>query len=153
MREIKHIKSSEVFLHKFEEPVKVASRKLVFFASLIIIAGLVSGFGLSYFSQKGNKTAGTLSSDKGGGKKTIVGSADTKIFRDQAEGTLEAGGINGEGTHKLVRSGGESQTVYLTSSVLDLNEFVGRKVRVWGETQAAQKAGWLMDVGRVETIE
>jgi hypothetical protein len=34
-----------------------------------------------------------------------------------------------------------------------LNEFVGKKVRVWGETHAGKKAGWLMDVGRVEALD
>ena len=68
------------------------------------------------------------------------------------EGNLESGGINGEGTHKLIRPGGDSQTVYLTSSVLDLNQFVGKKVKVWGQTFSAKKAGWLMDVGRVEVL-
>jgi len=66
---------------------------------------------------------------------------------------LEQGGIEGEGSHKLTREGGESQTLYLTSTVVDLEQFVGRKVQVWGETFAAQKAGWLMDVGRVKVLE
>jgi hypothetical protein len=38
----------------------------------------------------------------------------------------------------------------MTSSVVDLSLVLDKKVKVWGETQAAQKAGWLMDVGRVE---
>lgn len=84
---------------------------------------------------------------------TIVGIADEKTFRDSAEGKLEKGGIEGEGSHHLVRPGGESQYVYLTSSIVDLDKFVGRKVEVWGETFSAQKAGWLMDVGRVKVLE
>ena len=52
-----------------------------------------------------------------------------------------------------MRPGGESQNVYLTSSVVDLDLFVDHKIRIWGETFSAQKAGWLMDVGRVEVIE
>lgn len=87
------------------------------------------------------------------GKGTKVGVADEKTFRDNAEGKLEKGGVNGEGSHRLIRPGGESQNVYLTSSVIDLDQFVGRKVKVWGETFAAQKAGWLMDVGKLEVLE
>ncbi len=68
-------------------------------------------------------------------------------------GTLEKGGIDGEGTHKLIREGGESQTAYLTSSIIDLDPLVGKKVQVWGETFKGQKAGWLMDVGRVKVLE
>lgn len=146
------IQSGNILMHKFEETTQVASKNLIIFAIIIVIAGIISGYALTYITHKSFSGATGLL-DKTGSKKTVVGSADTKTFRDQAEGILESGGINGEGTHKLIRSGGESQTVYLTSSVLDLSEFVGKKVRVWGETHAGQKAGWLMDVGRVETIE
>ena len=65
---------------------------------------------------------------------------------------LKKGGIEGEGAYHLERSGGPSQNVYLTSSVLDLSQLVGRKIKVWGETNSAQKAGWLMDVGRAQII-
>lgn len=81
------------------------------------------------------------------------GSKDTGAFPDSAVGILEKGGIDGEGTHKLVREGGESQTAYLTSSLVDLDPLVGKKIQVWGETFKAQKAGWLMDVGRVKVLE
>lgn len=60
--------------------------------------------------------------------------------------------MNEEGSHKLLRTGGNSQTVYLTSSVTDLDKFNGMEVKVWGETQAGNKVGWLMDVGRVEIV-
>lgn len=63
---------------------------------------------------------------------------------------MVAGGVDGEGTHHLVRPGGDSQNVYLTSSVVDLNQFVGKTVKVFGQTFATQTAGWFMDVGRVE---
>ena len=78
---------------------------------------------------------------------------DEKTFKDTAEGTLQEGGISGEGTHHLVRPGGDSQNVYLTSTVIDLQSFVGKKVQVWGQTVSARKAGWLMDVGKVKVLE
>jgi len=81
-----------------------------------------------------------------------VGIADEKNFKDSAEGTLEKGGIDGEGSHRLVRPGGDSQNVYLTSSVVDLDKFTGKKVKVWGQTFSAQKAGWLMDVGKLKVL-
>ena len=144
----------DMMIHKFTSQDKKLSKKLIGVGILIIIAGIFSGYMLSSFTQK---TAGTSPGTSAGTSpskgKVVVGSTDTKQFSDSAEGTLEVGGINGEGTHKLIRSGGESQTVYLTSSVLDLNQFVGRKVRVWGQTFAAKKAGWLMDVGRLETLD
>jgi len=80
----------------------------------------------------------------------VFGAKDKSGFPDEATGILEEGGINGEGTHKLLRPGGPNQTVYLTSSVLDLDEFAGFKITVWGETFSAQKAGWLMDVGGIK---
>lgn len=80
----------------------------------------------------------------------VVGVSDTKTFKDSVKGVLDKGGFEGEGSHKLLRPGGPSQTVYLTSSVIDLDEFVGHEVTVWGETFNGLKAGWLMDVGRVK---
>lgn len=86
-------------------------------------------------------------------KGSEFGSNDLSKFKDTAMGVLESGGLDGEGTHKLMREGGPSQTAYLTSSVLDLDQFVGKKIQIWGETFKAQKAGWLMDVGRVKILE
>lgn len=80
----------------------------------------------------------------------VFGSADEKTFRDKAEGIIQPGGIAGEGSHHLTRGEDKSQWVYLTSSVVDLDTFVGTKVTVWGETVGAKKAGWLMDVGRLK---
>lgn len=82
----------------------------------------------------------------------VVGSSDVKTFKDSADGVIEKGGVDGEGTHKLIREGGPSQTAFLISSVVDLDEYVGKKVRVWGQTMAAQKAAWLMDVGKIELL-
>ena len=79
-----------------------------------------------------------------------------QTFRDEAEGTIEKNDDldkYAQGTHKLLRSGGESQTAYLTSSVLDLDEYVGKKVKVFGETFGSSQVGWLMDVGKVEVVE
>lgn len=79
-----------------------------------------------------------------------------QTFRDEAEGTIEKNedlDKYAQGTHKLLRPGGESQTAYLTSSVLDLDEYVGKKVKVFGETFGSSQVGWLMDVGKVEVVE
>lgn len=81
----------------------------------------------------------------------IYGSPNETGFKDSATGVVDKGGsANGEGTHKLVRPGGVSQTVYLSSSVIDLDQLVGHQVTVWGETNKGQKVGWLMDVGRAK---
>lgn len=85
--------------------------------------------------------------------KNKEGIVDKKTFSDQAEGILKEGGVDGEGSFHLERPGGPSQNVYLTSSTIDLSKHVGKKVRVYGQTFAAEKAGWLMDVGLVEIIK
>lgn len=80
----------------------------------------------------------------------------TQTFRDQAEGVVEKNDKldkYAQGTHRLIRPGGESQTAYLTSTVLELDEYVGKKVKVYGETFGSSQVGWLMDVGKVEISE
>jgi len=119
-------------------------------AILVILAGIGSGFILSQNQINLPSVGGKPKVIK---TEKMVGSTDVKTFKDTAEGTLEKGGIDGEGTHKLLRPGGESQTVFLTSSIINLDDYIGKRVRVWGETFAAQKAGWLMDVGRVEVLK
>jgi|SRR3989338_8750089 len=78
-----------------------------------------------------------------------------QTFRDEAEGTVEKNDFKeyAQGTHKLIRPGGESQTAYLTSSVLDLDQYVGKKVKVYGETFGSSQVGWFMDVGKVEVVQ
>lgn len=82
----------------------------------------------------------------------IFGVQDESTFVDSAQGYVEKGGVNGEGSHRLLREGGTSKTVALTSSVTDLDQFVGMEIKIWGETHKAQQSGWFMDVGRVEVV-
>lgn len=114
---------------------------------LIIFVGVIIGFFASTFLAKSQATPQNTTIQK------TAGIADKKTFKDKAEGTLKEGGVDGEGNFHLVRPGGESQNVYLTSSTVDLSQYVGKKVRVWGETFQAEKAGWLMDVGLVEVLQ
>ncbi|MBI4091911.1 MAG: hypothetical protein HY427_01755 [Candidatus Levybacteria bacterium] len=122
----------------------------------LILAVLGVGTGYLLSQTQGTSLIGSPSSplSKGGGseKGKTYGSTDEKTFKDSVEGTLREGGIDGEGAYHLERPGGESQNVYLTSSVLDLAQFIGKKVKVWGETHTAEKAGWLMDVGRLQVL-
>jgi hypothetical protein len=136
-------------------------KKTVFIPLLVVIllAGIGTGFGLySAFGKKGTNASeltgapGTLSADQVVVGKTY-GLEDGKKFPDTSEGIIQKGGMDGEGSHHLVRPGGNSQTVYLTSSVVDLDLFVGAKVQVKGETFSAQKAAWFMDVGSVKVVQ
>lgn len=81
---------------------------------------------------------------------------DTQTFRDRATGVIQKNDASdkyAQGTHKLIREGGPSQTAYLVSSVVDLNLYIGKKVEVWGETFQSTQVGWLMDVGKVNKLE
>ena len=82
----------------------------------------------------------------------LYGDTNT-TFKDSATGTIEKGSINGVGTHILNRDGGVTQRASLTSSVVDLDLFIGRKVEVKGETNSSPKTAWLMDVGSVKVLE
>lgn len=123
----------------------------------LIVAVVLGGMTGYILSNRNTRSGNTLTSGSVNpssiSKGTVVGSNDTKTFKDTAEGSLKAGGIKGEGQFHLVRPGGDSQNVYLTSSSVDLSAFLNKKIKVWGETQKAQYAGWLMDVGRVEVAE
>ncbi len=122
-------------------------------ALLVIVLGVGSGWALSGTKNTGSKeptSAGAPGAETGAKE---AGIADEATFRDSAEGSLEKGGIDGEGTHHLVREGGPTKYVYLTSTVIDLEAFVGKNVMVWGETISAQTAGWLMDVGKIKVTE
>lgn len=142
----------ENLLANINEPESVGPAKpvLVGGAVLLIVLGGLTGFFLA--NRSSSMIESPLSSTEVKAGKEI-GSTDTRIFKDTATGVLEEGGMNGEGTHKLLREGGPSQTAYLTSSVVDLDKFVGKKIQVWGETYRGQKVGWLMDVGRVKVLE
>ncbi|MBI5123219.1 hypothetical protein HZA75_05160 [Candidatus Roizmanbacteria bacterium] len=114
------------------------------FIAVAVVVGVVLGFGFTKLNKK------TTSSNRA--KTTIqsAGVVDKKAFKDSAEGVLSEGGIDGEGNFHLERPGGVSQNVYLTSTTVDLSNYIGKKVKVWGQTFQAEKAGWLMDVGSVE---
>lgn len=123
--------------------------KFVIGTVFVILALLGVGTGYILDTGIGAPSQNTLTPTKTG---KVIGLADTKTFKDSAIGTLENGGLDGEGTHKLIREGGPSQTAYLISSVVDLDQYAGKKVKVWGETVAAKKVSWLMDVGRLELL-
>jgi hypothetical protein len=147
------LKSEKPGLVKDFEKKKKGGPKLIFLVLILVLAGVGTGYGLSLVAQK---SGGGVSRDVAAEdikKGTTVGVTDKKTFRDSTEGDLKKGGIDGEGSHHLERPGGPSQNVYLTSSIVDLDKFVGKKVKVWGETFAAQKAGWLMDVGKLEVLD
>ncbi len=136
--------------------------KLVF--AILIILAITSGFWISRFwptetTSEVSKSESLVANEaakivEGEEIKTGVTYGNlSKTFADSATGTIKSGGINGEGTHTLEREGGKTQNAALTSSVVDLDLFVGKKVEVKGETNDSAKAGWLMDVGSIKILE
>ncbi len=144
----------EDILHEVEPKPPTDPKKKKIILSLVVVFVLIAGTLTGYFLSRGSEETPTTESGMPGFVITGAeeGSADKETFRDSTEGILKKGGLDGEGTHHLVR-GDESQTAYLTSSVIDLNKYVDMKVQVWGETFAAQKAGWFMDVGRIKVLD
>ncbi len=128
------------------------SPKIVFIGSIVLIVLLGVGTGVALF-QKNKSANGQTVNNQMIKSATEVGSTDTKTFRDTATGVLQKTTVNGAGTHMLVRDGGPSQTIYMVSSVVDLEQFEGKKVEIWGETQKVAKVSWFMDVGRVKIVE
>jgi hypothetical protein len=133
--------------------LKFDSLNKIFIGVLVasVILGIVAGFLLASSSKSTNKLASS-GSDSPVNAKTA--SQDSRTFRDFAEGTIQKKPASknpndySEGTHLLVREG--AVPVALTSSVVDLSQYEGKKVTVRGETQKAIKEGWLMDVGKVD---
>ncbi len=117
-----------------------------------VILGTLTGYILTTKSPAKLKSNG-----QNGNQPPKSAGQDTRTFKDFAEGTIKAKPTPkdptqySEGTHFLERE--SAAPVALTSSVVDLSKYEGKKVKVFGETQKALKEGWLMDVGKVEEIK
>lgn len=129
----------------------ISPARLILIVVITSVAlGVLTGFILS-----GKGSRGLVSSTLSAPAKNAQ--SDTRTFRDFAEGVIKTRpqpadpGEYIEGTHLLQREG--AVPVALTSSVVDLSEYEGKKVKVFGETQRALKEGWLMDIGKVEEIK
>jgi len=138
---------------KTVEENKMTSSKKPKFTILVILAiifGMSTGFVL--FQRKTTESSSNKPQMIQNGNSNIVGSTASN-FDKEAEGVMQKndGKLVKEGTHILTR-GDVSQTVYLTSSVIDLDQYVGAKVRIWGQTLNVKNAGWFMDVGKLEKL-
>lgn len=150
-----------------EKPSVVFSLPIVI---IIVVLAITSGFWMSrLFPGKLASNSNNNSNQNGSSESTALSTdnistpdqlkvnklyGDThKTFSDTATGVVEKGSINGEGTHILNREGGISQRASLTSSTVDLDLFVGKKVEVKGQTNASNKTAWLLDVGSIKILE
>jgi len=123
------------------------------FSILIILSGVATGYGISKLVASGSGTP-VINGKSAEIVKTAdeEGVKDASAYPDTATGEIKVndGKVTAEGSHVLIRPGGVSQNVYLISSIVNLENYIGKKVQVWGQTFKGQKAGWLMDVGRVK---
>lgn len=145
--------NNQKIIHDLNPKSEISTLSFARFFSLlavIVVLGIIVGFTVAKINSRSSQNSGSQSKTAGSDKS--AGIADKKTFKDKAEGVLREGGADGEGNFHLERPGGDSQSVYLTSTTVDLSQYLGKKVRVWGETFKAQKAGWLMDVGLVEVL-
>ena len=153
---MKKIDQQPHHLHSIDTEAVVSTVRKPLVAMIIfgaLILGVATGFAAHLLMPKSGVTMAGVDRDAteidASGQKTSAGILDKETFKDSASGMLKEGGFEGEGSFHIERPGGKSQNVYLTSSTVDLNEFVGKQVTIWGKTFDAEKAGWLMDVGYI----
>ena len=150
----KHKNTEDQLVKQFDsKKSKPSYAKLALIIISVSVLGLASGFIIAKGTASQTSSSDEIKNASDIEKGKAFGVDDKSTFPDDAEGVLKEGGIDGEGQYHLERPGGKTQYVYLTSSVVDLGLVKGRKVKVWGQTQKAQVAPWLMDVGRVEVLE
>lgn len=133
---------------------KVTAILPIFIIVVVVAAGVLTGLVLA--SRSKYKASSASAAIEGENLNEEQKQSVQTVTRDQAEGTIEKNDKfeeTAQGQWKLIRPGGESQTAFLTSSYLDLDEYVGKKVKVYGETLGSDKVGWLMDVAKVEVID
>ena len=160
--DIPNLASNQV-INNIKTPLKLPKESKIIYIVIVVVA-IISGFWISRFLPTRQSV---VDSDLGTSKNVeaakIIEGQEIKTgvtygnlsqnFSDSAVGTIKAGGVNNEGTHTLLRDGGVTQNAALTSSVVDLDLFVGKKVQVSGETNDSNKAGWFMDVGSIKILE
>lgn len=135
-----------------QKPTVNKTAMLVVGAFVVVVLGVGSAWLIS--SKVVNKVSNTTGAAPGAKvSDTEAGMLDPNVKYDNATGNLVEGGIANEGIMHLEREGGPSKYVYLTSSVVNLSSFTGKKVEVWGQTLASKKAGWLIDVAKIKIVE
>lgn len=150
--------NNQSLLRSFSNNQQGATKKplmpFIAIALAVVFAGIATGWAIAKVENPSGADSNKVSVKEGDLAADEAGLDDESMFEENTpEGVLVEGGLDGEGTHHLDRGAGDDKKVYLTSSVINLDNFVGKKVRVWGNTMAAQQAPWLMDVGKIKVIE
>ena len=141
------------------KPLKGNSKYTLYIAVASFLV-VVAGVGTGWLLAGGASGGGSINEENSVAVEGVIQQEDEAGIKDtsdfdakEVEGMLVEGGIEGEGTHHLEREGGPSKYVYLNSSVVDLQSFVGKRVQIWGDTVSGGKAGWLVDVGKIKVVK
>lgn len=120
---------------------------------VVVVIGIATGFVLSTTNKSQSAPSALLEAES---VTPEIKENLSQTFSDEAQGVLEKNtelDRYAQGPWILIRPGGEDQRAYLTSTVLDLDEYVGKEVKVYGETFGSSQVGWLLDVGKVEVVK
>lgn len=132
---------------------KLAKIVPVLLIIIVVVIGIATGFVLS--TKNKPSIAGKILLE-GEGISPEIQENLSQTFSDEAQGVLEKNtelDRYAQGPWILIRPGGDDQRAFLTSTVLDLDEYIGKEVKVFGETFGSSQVGWLLDVGKVEVID
>lgn len=141
------------FTNSNQQPKRNPLSVILVLALVVVLAGVGTGYVIAKSGGSTSTAEQATPSDTNLAANEAGISDESQFEEDAPEGILQEGGLNGEGTHHIDRNAGPEKMVYLTSAVINLDNFVGKKVKVWGNTMAAQEAPWLMDVGKIKVIE
>lgn len=135
-------------VHKLPE-TNSTKMKTIAIGLVVVLIGVGTGYLLSGANAKNGEPAPTANI----AENSKTAPVDDSSLSAPEVGVLHEGGIEGEGTHYLDRGTGKENYIYLLSTVLNLDSFVGKKVEIRGHTLGAENAGWLMDVGRIKEVK
>lgn len=110
---------------------------------LAMVLGIGSGMGLynsDIFASNSNATEEQITENE-----NI--DVDESMLQEQVFGTLNEGGVNGEGTHHIETEQGK---VALLSTSIYLDPFAGKQVTVWGLSVGSPNVDWLIDVAKIK---
>lgn len=150
-----HLAEKPAVMKSFPGKKKEFKAKFLMFMAtlLVVLAGVATGWTISGAKIESSNLQQNSQVEVSDGGKTVEGILDESVKYTEAEGLLVEGGIKGEGTHHLERGIGPSQYAYLTSTSINIDPYIGKKVKVWGETISGKEAPWLMDVVKIQILD
>lgn len=124
-------------------------------ATLSIILGITAGYALAIRKTQSPVAVNELAAEQPATRKIAEQNArelKPNDIRDSAEGTIALKpqtDIRKQGSHILKRSDAP-WPIYLISSTVDLTQYEGKKVKIYGVTYDGGTKDWHMEVNKVE---